>query len=195
MNIIASSEIPINIPKGKEPVAAYIERLSQALRSEQEAVNEYTAILQEPSLPQEVRDTVTEIIEDEKDHMVLIAALLSEEIQTAFPNNTDELKEKEVVKEAVEGDSISVSIERISSDSLAGNTTWLVHSDVKVAEAVEEDIENVLNVVNDANEEEVELVELSEDGLVTKMTSDKQLTIGRAKEILNDIVKQCDEIM
>lgn len=185
MNIVASSEIPINIPKGKEPVAAYIERLSQALRSEQEAVNEYTAILQEPSLPQEVRDTVTEIIEDEKDHMVLIAALLSEEIQTAFPNNTDELKDKKVVKEAVDVNQLSVSIERISSDALTNTNTYMVVSDVKALD--ESSVLSAIDMINENEEYEVKLMDMNSSILIITVKIES-LSIELAKSIIATIV-------
>ena len=188
-----SSEMNIDIPKGKQPVAGYIERLSQALRSEQMAINEYAAILQEPSLTVEVRDTISEIIEDEKDHMVLIASLLSEEIQTAFPNNTDELPDKHIVKEAVEGDALSLSMEKISTDSLAGTTTWRIYSNVKVTGASKSAVSAAVEAVNETIDEDVSFVDINDDGIITKVTAGENVSVGRAKEIMTDIAEKCDE--
>ena len=84
-----TSSVTVDLPVSKEPVAPYIKRISQALRSEQEAIREYQMILDLPNLPQNVRNAVEEIINDEKDHMVILAAIIELEITKAFPNNGD----------------------------------------------------------------------------------------------------------
>lgn len=76
-----------------DPTPDYLQRLAQAVRSEQGAITEYQAILEEPSLPTDVRSVVSEVMEDEKDHMVLITAVLNKRLQLSFPNNTSELED------------------------------------------------------------------------------------------------------
>lgn len=82
-----------------DPTPDYLQRLAQAVRSEQGAITEYQAILEEPSLPTDVRSVVSEVMEDEKDHMVLITAVLNKRLQLSFPNNTSELSD---LKESAE---------------------------------------------------------------------------------------------
>ena len=84
-----TSSVTVDLPISKEPVAPYIKRISQALRSEQEAIREYQMILDLPNLPQNVKNAVEEIINDEKDHMVILASVIELEITKAFPNNGD----------------------------------------------------------------------------------------------------------
>lgn len=182
---VASSEVTVDIPKGKEPVAGYIERLSQALRSEQDAINEYTAVLQEPSLPQEVRDTVSEILEDEKDHMVLIASLLSEEIQTAFPNNTDELEAKKAVKESVDVNQLSVSIEKLSTDEFTQTSTYRVVSDVESLD--ETAVAAAIDMINNNESYEVSLTDMNRSILILTVKIE-YLSIELAKSIVATII-------
>ena len=86
-----------------------------------------------------MRKAIEEIIEDEKDHMVIFASLASLEINEAFPKNGDldkieeasKLKRKKVkrnkVKEAVE-------TKKISSDTLNYTATYEVAVNIKVKE-------------------------------------------------------------
>lgn len=133
------ADLLIDLPQDKEPVADYIKRLSQAIRSEQETLREYQTILQCPNIADNVRKAIEEIIEDEKDHMVIFASLASLEINEAFPKNGDldkieeasKLKRKKVkrnkVKEAVE-------TKKISSDTLNYTATYEVTVNIKVKE-------------------------------------------------------------
>lgn len=133
------ADLLIDLPQDKEPVADYIKRLSQAIRSEQETLREYQTILQCPNITDNVRKAIEEIIEDEKDHMVIFASLASLEINEAFPKNGDldkieeasKLKRKKVkrnkVKEAVE-------TKKISSDTLNYTATYEVTVNIKVKE-------------------------------------------------------------
>ena len=135
----AKADLLIDLPQDKEPVADYIKRLSQAIRSEQETLREYQTILQCPNITDNVRKAIEEIIEDEKDHMVIFASLASLEINEAFPKNGDldkieeasKLKRKKVkrnkVKEAVE-------TKKISSDTLNYTATYEVTVNIKVKE-------------------------------------------------------------
>lgn len=87
----AASSVDISVKN--DPTPDYLQRLAQAVRSEQGAITEYQAILEEPSLPTDVRSVVSEVMEDEKDHMVLITAVLNKRLQLSFPNNTSELED------------------------------------------------------------------------------------------------------
>lgn len=186
---VASSSMEVDIPKGKEPVCSYIERLSQALRSEQSAINEYTAILQQPSIPSYIREVVSEIIEDEKDHMVLIASIVSEEIVSQFPNNTSEL-EKVPIKESVKFDNISISLEKISIDTLSGKYTYRVTSNVSLSD--ESDVLSAIEKINENETYEVKFVDLDEDSLVVSVKIEASLSIELAKSIISTIVDMCD---
>ena len=133
------ADLLIDLPQDKEPVADYIKRLSQAIRSEQETLREYQTILQCPNITDNVRKAIEEIIEDEKDHMVIFASLASLEINEAFPKNGDldkieeasKLKRKKVKRNKVEE---AVETKKISSDTLNYTTTYEVTVNIKVKE-------------------------------------------------------------
>lgn len=88
-NMDVTSSIEVDIPVSKEPIAEYILRLTQALRSEEEAIREYQAILNLNSLPANVKNALTEIIEDEKDHLMSLTTILELEMGKALPDNGD----------------------------------------------------------------------------------------------------------
>lgn len=133
------ADLLIDLPQDKEPVADYIKRLSQAIRSEQETLREYQTILQCPNITDNVRKAIEEIIEDEKDHMVIFASLASLEINEAFPKNGDldkieeasKLKRKKVKRNKVEE---AVETKKISSDTLNYTATYEVTVNIKVKE-------------------------------------------------------------
>lgn len=133
------ADLLIDLPQDKEPVADYIKRLSQAIRSEQETLREYQTILQCPNITDNVRKAIEEIIEDEKDHMVIFASLASLEINEAFPKNGDldkieeasKLKRKKVKHNKVEE---AVETKKISSDTLNYTATYEVTVNIKVKE-------------------------------------------------------------
>lgn len=191
---VAASEVSVDLPNGKKPVAGYIERLSQALRSEQGAIQEYQAILEEPSLPAHIREMVTEISEDEKDHMVLIAAALDEEIQKTFPNNTEELADKKPVTESIDPDeTMSVSLEKISSDTIENTFTYRISSSVTYDTDAEYEVRAAIDDMNEDSEDVISFVSLSEDQLTVTVKSSDDLTLESAKNILRDIVSRCTD--
>lgn len=82
------------VPDGaeiKDSVPSYLQRVAQAVRNEQDAITEYDYILQSPYTPQDIKDRVEEIQNDEKDHMVILSDLLKKYAIKDFPNNTEEL--------------------------------------------------------------------------------------------------------
>lgn len=68
---------------------SYIEQLTQAMKDELTTINQYEEILKISSLPENTRKAIEEIIEDEKDHAVILAAITETEITDTFPNSGD----------------------------------------------------------------------------------------------------------
>lgn len=157
----AISSVTVDMPVSREPIAPYIKRISQALRSEQEAIREYQMILDLPSLPQNIKNAITEIMNDETDHMVSLSAIIGLEIGKAFPNYGDidpetglevdidaeaeaEDEEKETKTEASKlkrkkihkADELKESIEstQISTDGINNTITYKVVADVNYDE-------------------------------------------------------------
>lgn len=155
------SSVTVDMPISKEPVAPYIKRISQALRSEQEAIREYQMILDLPSLPQNVKNAITEIMNDETDHMVSLSAIIGLEIGKAFPNYGDidpetglevdvdaeedkketktessKLKRKKIHRNAYKADELQESIEstQIAVDRINNTITYKVVADVQYDE-------------------------------------------------------------
>ena len=153
------SSVTVDMPISKEPVAPYIKRISQALRSEQEAIREYQMILDLPSLPQNIKNAITEIMDDETDHMVSLSAIIGLEIGKAFPDYGDidpetgleididaeaEDEEKETKTEASKlkrkkihkADELKESIEstQIAVDRINNTITYKVVADVQYDE-------------------------------------------------------------
>lgn len=74
-------------------VPQYIERISMIIRSEEDAIAEYDVLLKTPDLPDELKNIILEIQNDEKDHLVLLTNALSRYTNTNFSGNTSELKD------------------------------------------------------------------------------------------------------
>lgn len=78
----------IGIENSTDPeVISYIRN---AIQSEQEAIAEYEIILGALNLSKEQVDTLTEILTDEKDHIVLLTKMLQDLTQQVYPANGDE---------------------------------------------------------------------------------------------------------
>lgn len=74
-------------------VPTYIERMSMIIRSEEDAIAEYDVLLSTSDLPDDLKDIILEIQNDEKDHLVLLANAVSRYTNADFSNNTSELKD------------------------------------------------------------------------------------------------------
>lgn len=96
-----------------DTVPLFIERLSMIVRSEEDAIAEYDVILSTPDLPEELRETIKEIQNDEKDHLVLLSNIVSRYSNLNFPDNTDELNDIPMENESEED---TISEEDIESD-------------------------------------------------------------------------------
>lgn len=94
-------------------VPLFIERLSMIVRSEEDAIAEYDVILSTPDFPEELRETIKEIQNDEKDHLVLLSNIVSRYSNLNFPDNTDELNDIPMENESEED---TISEEDIESD-------------------------------------------------------------------------------
>ena len=197
----AKANLFIDLPQDKEPVADYIKRLSQAVRSEQETLREYQTILQCPNITDNVRNAIEEIIEDEKDHMVIFASLASLEINEAFPKNGDldkieeasKLKRKKVKQHKVEE---AAEIKKISSDSLNYTATYEVTVNIKVKEGnllkSKMAIEDAILELNQENKyDDIKLIQFTKNFMqyVVKIPDEADFN---ADELTDEIIKLAD---
>ena len=88
---LAASQVTVDV--NDQTVPDYLQRITQAIRSEQGAIAEYDAILQSPDLPPELVEVIAEIQNDEKDHAVNLSAAVKNYMVSEFPDNTDELSD------------------------------------------------------------------------------------------------------
>lgn len=197
----AKANLFIDLPQDKEPVADYIKRLSQAVRSEQETLREYQTILQCPNITDNVRNAIEEIIEDEKDHMVIFASLASLEINEAFPKNGDldkieeasKLKRKKVKQHKVEE---AAEIKKISSDSLNYTATYEVTVNIKVKKGnllkSKMAIEDAILELNQENKyDDIKLIQFTKNFMqyVVKIPDEADFN---ADELTDEIIKLAD---
>jgi|GEM_PF-5790202 len=86
----SDSFVNLDLDLSTVTVSDYIVRLAQAIRSEQKSILEYDALLSaNGSIPGDDKPQITEIREDEKDHMVILSKLLRRQIETNFKANED----------------------------------------------------------------------------------------------------------
>ena len=208
---LVTSEVTVDIPVSKEPIAEYIRRITQAIRSEQEAIREYQMILDLNSLPQNVKNAVSEIMEDEKDHMVILAALTSLEIDETFPKNGDinpetgleedkpkaEESDKEVKAESsklkrkklhkINTDKLTEAIEatKISMDGINNTVTYKVVADVNYDEdfilRAKTSIDNNIQELGSEYDMNIQLISFGAGKLTYKITVDKDEDFDEAE--------------
>lgn len=68
----------------------YLLSIKEAVSEESQAVSLYETILENSKLPSTVRPVIEEILDDEKDHLVILTELLSEAVRDALPDYGDE---------------------------------------------------------------------------------------------------------
>lgn len=73
-----------------ESISKYVHDLQSAIRDESETINLYEMMIKEDSLSPNALAIIEEILNDEKDHLVLLTALLNEQVEEDFPNNGDD---------------------------------------------------------------------------------------------------------
>lgn len=139
----AGSFVNIDIDLDHMEVSDFIIRLTQAIRSEQNAILEYTALRSANGITNEERTNIDSIIEEEKNHMAAITIMLYKQILSNHTENVDKANdefvlpkfgadlfdEKSNLKESietlltkVEGSAIRMSDEYYISDNETGNT-------------------------------------------------------------------------
>ena len=68
----------------------YLLSIKEAVSEESQAVSLYETILENSKLPSTVRPVIEEILDDEKDHLVILTELLNESVRDALPGYGDE---------------------------------------------------------------------------------------------------------
>lgn len=76
----------------KESVSQFIHDLQVAIKEETDSIDLYEKMLKSKgdSLTDNISSVIKEILDDEKDHLVLLSTLLSEEIEANFPDYGDD---------------------------------------------------------------------------------------------------------
>lgn len=91
---IANAFVNIDVDLDHMEVSDFIVRLSQAIRSEEQAILEYTALRSANGITNEDRSVIDAIIEEEKNHMVSITSLLYKQMLLNHSQNVDKAREE-----------------------------------------------------------------------------------------------------
>lgn len=94
---IAGSFVNIDIDLDHMEVSDFIIRLTQAIRSEQNAILEYTALRSANGITNEERTNIDSIIEEEKNHMAAITTMLYKQILSNHTENVDKANDEFVL--------------------------------------------------------------------------------------------------
>lgn len=161
---------PLVLDVNKEPIASYITTITQALRNEQETIREYQAILEIPNLPYDIQTAIQEIMDDEKDHMVILSNLIASQTDSEFPSYGDDVETKAVTNE-------SLISRQITFDGTSNTTTYSVVADVLYDKDLLSDIlinlKKLIRKTNHANKHiQYELISLESSRLILQVTSD-----------------------
>lgn len=73
-----------------EDVSNHIDLIKTAINDEIETINLYDGMLSDSSIPERIKSIIREIDDDEKDHLVLLSALLEDEVEDEYPDYGDE---------------------------------------------------------------------------------------------------------
>ncbi len=93
----AGSFVNIDIDLDHMEVSDFIIRLTQAIRSEQNAILEYTALRSANGITNEERTNIDSIIEEEKNHMAAITTMLYKQILSNHTENIDKANDEFVL--------------------------------------------------------------------------------------------------
>lgn len=88
----------MKILEGKDSLNSYIEQLRIAINSEAEAISIYDSMLNNSTISVAAKKILTEISDDEKDHLVILSELLNDEVEEQFPEYGDS-EELEIAEE------------------------------------------------------------------------------------------------
>lgn len=93
----AGSFVNIDIDLDHMEVSDFIIRLTQAIRSEQNAILEYTTLRSANGITNEERTNIDSIIEEEKNHMIAITTMLYKQLLTNHSENVDKANDEFVL--------------------------------------------------------------------------------------------------
>lgn len=80
-------------------LSEYVMGIRKAMNDETTAISIYDDILSMSDLPSSSRPVIEEILNDEKDHLVLLSRLFKEAVARDLPNNGDEYIEGATINE------------------------------------------------------------------------------------------------
>jgi len=89
---MANSFTNIDVDANSVEVSEYITHLSQAIRSEQQAILEYAKLRMTNGSTNEDKIVIDAILNEEKDHMTALVSLLYKQILAHYPTNLDSAK-------------------------------------------------------------------------------------------------------
>ena len=178
---------PLVLEVDKEPISTYITTITQALRNEQETIREYQSILEIPNLPYDIQTAIQEIMDDEKDHMVILSNLIAAQTDTEFPSYGDDVEVKAVTNE-------SLVSRQITFDGTSNTTTYSVIADVEYDKELLSDIlvklRKLIRKVNHENDNiQYEIISLESSRLILQVTADDSEShiLSHVREIIDDI--------
>lgn len=76
--------------ESSDSLSEYLMNLKKAINDETIAISIYDKILKSSKTPVKSKEIIQEIIDDEKDHLVILTELLRDEIQEEFPEYGDD---------------------------------------------------------------------------------------------------------
>lgn len=178
----AGSFVNIDIDLDHMEVSDFIIRLTQAIRSEQNAILEYTALRSANGITNEERTNIDSIIEEEKNHMTAITTMLYKQILSNHTENVDKANdefilpkfganlfdEKSNLKESVEN--IVAKIEasvRMSDEFFIGN-----REDGRIYHGLAQAIDTVKDIISTSGDEVV----IQNITLGNKLAEDTKIT-------------------
>lgn len=157
----------VKVLENVETVPEYIKSLTRSIISEQGAIEEYDVFLDDPCLPNELKSAIEEIRNDEKDHLVLLSALIAQYAVNSFPDNTSE------ISEFIESKNMSYSTDFIKRQIDKNNN---FSAELFGDEAV--DITNYLKNRKDF------VTELGTKGFITFVNGKKEVSISKNRIII-----------
>lgn len=170
----------------------FLASVTTALIQEQNSTQIYEELLKTASLDINLKTVFEEILEDEKDHCVLLASLLSDEISDYYPNSS--AMTLQTITEAVDKYKLSVSIQNIGIDSLSNRTIYKVEADCDLSGTSLSKISEGISSVNlECKDENITItyVKRTDDLLVVLVKIEDSLSILKAKELITQVVEKC----
>lgn len=166
----AGSFVNIDVDLDHMEVSDFLVRLSQAIRSEQGAILEYTALISANGITNEERENVRRIMEEEKNHMCALSAMLYKQVLLNHQQNMNEagkefvlptfgaqdLEENKELKESINSmvnyflaDSINSEIKEINESNNKKYIFKLNESiDIEASSTMSQDQYNIIVDIN-----------------------------------------------